>query len=159
MRRNHNLETIREKIHELKTAIMYDTCHDDIVLPNAIVTALQVDNEGQLWFACQNFSPQLLPADKVFMPCLHFYRKNIPFYLKVSGKTALVNIIKSDEAASKVLEQQMNILLFKMKMDTLEYTEITGRRSGNRIGQFIEAGYNWMLRHIVAQAPHHSLSR
>lgn len=158
MKKDHNLDTIRQKISELKTAIMYDTSNDEIVLPNTLVTALQVDNEGQLWFACQNFSRHVPSGDKEFSPRLHFYRKNIPYHLKVNGKARLMNIIRGDVNESPGTTG-MDILLFKMSMNTIEYVEQTERRSRNRIEQWVENGYNWLLRHIAIPAPKHSLSR
>ena len=48
-----NLQFIREKIYTVKSAIMYSMSNELIKLPNCLVEAVKVDNEGQLWFLCK----------------------------------------------------------------------------------------------------------
>jgi hypothetical protein len=153
MHRDQHLQTIREKITQLGNAIMYSMSNSELSLPNTIITALQVDEEGQLWFTCQPFSPEFFCTEKTFPVRLHFYRKGLPFHLEVSGKAVLV----SEPAGTN--DPGSAMLVFKLKMNTVEYTEIADKHNRNRIGQALENGYNWMRRHLAYQPSKHSLPR
>jgi len=52
-----NLQFIREKIGQLRTAVMYCMSNSTNRLPNDVVTAIKVDEEGQLWFLCRGPHP------------------------------------------------------------------------------------------------------
>ncbi len=155
MSKDPNLDIIREKICRLKTAIMYSCSNDDMLLPNTIVTADRVDDEGQLWFSCPVFSKHLLTGDGSFPARLHFYRKGVPYHVEVSGKTTLMMYKKnSPDVVSNI---DMPTVIFRMPISNVEYTEVTEKRSKTKIEQMVENGYSWMLRHLSASQHRHSL--
>jgi hypothetical protein len=53
----------------------------------------------------------------------------------------------------------MPMVVFRMQMNKVEYTEVTERKSKNKIEQMIENGYNWMLRHLSTTQSRQSLPR
>jgi hypothetical protein len=49
-----NLQFIREKIIQLRSAVMYVSSSNLIKLGNDVITAVRIDDEGQLWFVTNN---------------------------------------------------------------------------------------------------------
>lgn len=159
MPHDQNLKTIREKIEQLKTAIMYSSSDNEINLPNTIVTAIKVDDEGRLWFTCQDFSQPFFTGNEGFPARLHFYRKGVPYHLEISGKAELVNVINSGVANEALFGTGVNMMLFRMSMIAVECTEVTDKKNKTRFEQALENGYNWMLRHISFQPSRQSAPR
>ena len=153
MTTDSNLNDIREKIYKLRTAIMYSMSNDVCKLPNSIVTALQVNDEGELLFICQKPFQDVAEYEQSFPVSLHFYRKGVFFHLEVSGKATI-----RDEDYSGYLSNEVSakgkVLLISMSMNSIEYTEPYGKSERSRFELLVEKGYKWMLRHIAL--PHHS---
>ena len=157
MSKDPNLDIIREKICRLKTAIMYSNSNDDMLLPNTIVTADRVDDEGQLWFSCPVFSKHLLTGDGSFPARLHFYSKGVPFHVEVSGKATLMMHKKDSPDEAHGIDMPM--VIFRMPMNKVEYTEVTEKKSKTKIEQLVENGYNWMLRRFSVTQSRQSFPR
>lgn len=152
MTTDSNLTEIREKIYKLRTAIMYSMSNDLCKLPNCIVTALRVSDEGELWFICQKPFQDVVEYEQSFPVCLHFYRKGVFFHLEVSGKATIV-----DEDYSGYLSNEISkgkVLLVKMSMNAIEYTEPYGKTEKSRLEIVVEKAYKWLLRNIAL--PHHA---
>lgn len=148
-----NLNEIRRKILKLRTAIMYSLSDDVLKFPNSIVTALRVDNEGQLWFVCQKPPMNISEYDHSFPARLHFYHKGVFFHIEVSGKATI-----AEENYSGYLPIEMpakeNLMLIRMSMNSIEYTEPFAKKERTRVEIILEKGYKWALRHIAW--PYHS---
>ena len=143
-----NLNQIKEKIYTLRTAIMYSMSNDLCKLPNSIITAYHVDDEGQLWFFCQSPIKNTGMYENSFPVRLHFYRKGIFFHLEVSGKATIADETNCDYMHGETPEKGKLILL-KMTMNSIEYTEPYGKSERSRLEQFVEKGYKWMLKSIT----------
>jgi general stress protein 26 len=91
MATDSNLQFIREKIYQVRSAIMYSMSDEVIKFPNSIATAVRVDDEGQLWFLCKKPVQFVSECEQNFPARLKFYRKGISFFLEVSGKATIVN--------------------------------------------------------------------
>jgi hypothetical protein len=143
-----NLNEIRRKILRLRTAIMYSLSDDLLRVPNSIVTALRVDNEGQIWFVCEKPVLDIAEYDRSFPARLHFYHKGVFFHVEVSGKA---NIVEEDYTGYLPFEMagRGNLMLIRMTMNAVEYTEPLGKKERSRFEQVLERGYNWMLRNIA----------
>ena len=152
MTKDSNLTEIREKIYRLRTAIMYSMSNEVCKLPNSIVTALQVDDDGQLWFICQRPFQNVAEYEDSFPVRLHFYRKGAYFHLEVSGKATIVDKAQSDYLPDEV-SPDSQVLLIRMAMKSIEYTEPYGKKERTRLELLVEKGYKWMLRSIAL--PHH----
>ena len=135
-----NLQFIREKISQIRTAVMYSMSNSLTRLPNDIVTAVRVDDEGHLWFVCRGPLPFMKEeVEKVFPARLCFYRKGVDYFVEVSGKATIVNTNYSENADEKSL-------LVKMNMMNIEYTEPNARKPKNKLELILESGYKWFLR-------------
>lgn len=141
MTTDYNLQFIRQKIYTVRSAIMYSMSNELIKLPNCIVEAVKVDNEGQLWFICKPPGYQVDQCVSSFPARLHFYRKGTLFHIEVSGKATIMNDVYADNTKEKSL-------LIKMTMNSIEYTEPQEKRK-TKVDAMLEQGYKWLLRTIA----------
>lgn len=149
MAQDLHLEFIREKIHRLRTAVMYSMSDSIFRLPNDIVTALRVDEQGQLWFVCRAYFPETEEQENSFPVRLRFYRKGVDFHVEVSGKATIVNTDypgankgKDNKGSAK----DQKFYLIRMSMVNIEYTEPHARKPKTKLETFLETGYKWFLR-------------
>ena len=143
MSNDTNLQFIRERINQVRSAIMY-SCSDDVIkLPNNIVSAVKVDEEGQLWFVCDRpaYMPEYYPSS--FPARLHFYRKGKFFHIEVSGPATIVNNVQHDSMAAE------NRLLIKMEMKNIVYTETPSRQKSG-IECWLNKTSRWIADHLGA---------
>jgi hypothetical protein len=70
-----NLQFIREKIYQVRSAIMYSMSNELVKIPNNIITAVKVDEEGQLWFISKRPVQDLEQCEQSFPVRLHFFVK------------------------------------------------------------------------------------
>lgn len=148
MAQDLHLEFIKEKIYRLRTAVMYSMSNSIYKLPNNIVTAIKVDNQGQLWFICQAGIPGAEQLEQTF-PCrLRFYKKGVDFHVEVSGKATVVDIDYPPAKKGKYdkeLPKDQKFFLIKMSMTNVEYTEPHTKRK-TKLESILESGYRWFLR-------------
>lgn len=151
-----NLQFIREKIYELRSAIMYSMSDDLIKLPNNIISAIRVDNEGQLWFLSKKPIQFLSECEQNFPARLKFFRKGLNYFLEVSGKATIIGHDCDLEGAESNEEKTANgPVLVKMTMNHIVYTEPT-QKTKTKMELFLEKSYQWLLRNIAI--PHQSKS-
>lgn len=153
MEKDMNLEFIREKIYEIKSAVMYSMSNDLVHIPNSIVTVLKIDDEGQLWFLCTPPTYQVEECEAVFPARLHFYRKGKFFRVEVSGKAVIMN--RAFDGLSKE-EASKKPILIKMTMQNVEYTAVNEKRPRTKLETIMENGYKWLLKNFAL--PRHERS-
>ena len=86
----NNLGFLQEKIHELRSALFFNTGNAVLKFPTCIITALKVDEAGQVWFFVNRPEQCLHEFDKEFPARLDFFRKGKQFYLQITGKAFIV---------------------------------------------------------------------
>jgi hypothetical protein len=140
MSNDTNLQFIREKINQVRSAIMYSSSNELIRLPNNIVSAVNVDEEGQLWFVCDRprYQPELYPSS--FPARLHFYRKGQFFHIEVSGPARIVNNVQHDSIAAG------DRMLIKMEMKNIIYTEAPSKQK-SALEIWLNKTSRWILDH------------
>jgi len=148
-----NLQFIRQKIYQLRSAIMYSMSNELVKIPNSIATAIRVDEEGHLWFLCKRPMQFVSECEQHFPARLHFYRKGIRFFVEVSGKATIVNNDERDvnfpvEAGIAVNFLEKPVLI-KMTMNNIEYVDPGEKKKKNRVYVFLENSYKWFSRTIA----------
>ena len=139
---DNNFRFISEKIAQLRTAVMYSMSNNLVKIPNDIVTYVNIDNDGQLWFL-SHLPPQLLSeCEHEFPARLHFFRKGHDYFVEVSGKATVVSDLATAGADGN------NAVLIKMTMRNVEYREPHARRDKTKMQLLVEKSYKWMLRNI-----------
>ena len=120
-----NVEFIRSKIDEIKSALFSNLIENAYKFPTCIISAIKVDSNGVIWFL-MNKAGRLIPPDETSFPAeLIFYRKGHPFSLRVSG---MASVIADPKMIDNFLDLEdsldiSNILLMSIRMSRAEYTE------------------------------------
>ena len=141
MHNDPNLQFIREKISQLRSAIMYNNSQEVIKYPNNIINAINVDDEGHLWFTAKRPACHMEECEYSFPARLHFYRKGLLFYVEASGKATVV-----DPSYAEAGEETM---LLKMSLNSVEYTEADTDRPKSFLEKYFTSAYAWLLRHLA----------
>jgi len=125
---DNNLEFIRTRIYDIRTALLYSLSDDIIKLPTSLISVLKVDDKGQIWFL-MNRPQQAMEKDEQKFPArLQFYRKGKPFYMQVTGRASLVenmaglnHLFSIPRTLRKAASH--NLIVVRLKMDSVEYHE------------------------------------
>ena len=125
-----HLPFLQEKISDLRSALFFSLSNAVLKMPTTIVTALKVDEVGQIWFFVNRPIQNIQEFDKEFPARLEFFKKGKNFHLKIIGKACIVNdpeevnglVDVPDEVKSKAMSQ---LVLVKVKMQSAEYMENT----------------------------------
>lgn len=129
MENDYKLMFIKNKLQQIKSAVMYATNSNIVRLPNDIVEFESVDDDGLLWFSA-HIPRQWVKAYELHFPAkLIFYRKGIDYYVEITGTAVVVNkqdVMYGGENANG------GKLLLKMVPYYIEYTETGKREAGFR---------------------------
>jgi len=121
MENDYKLMFIKNKLEQIKSAVMYPTNGNVVRLPNDIVEFESVDDDGLLWFSAHGPRNWEKAYELHFPTKLIFYRKGCEYYVEITGTAVVVN--KQDV----MYGTNGGKLLLKMVPYYIEYTE-TGRR-------------------------------
>ncbi len=121
-----DLRFLQEKIKVLKNAIFFSENTSLLRMATTIVSVLQVDDLGQMWFFVPRPQQALHEFDREFPVRLEFFRKGKQFFLHVAGRAFIVtdpeeiNSLVHDD----IREQTSNhLVLIKVKMLKADYFE------------------------------------
>ena len=123
-----HLPFLQKKISELRSALFFSLGDSVLRMPTTIVTALKVDDVGQIWFFLNRPMQNIQEFDREFPARLEFCRKGKSFYLRILGKACLVNdpeelnglVDISEDIRAKAMDQ---LVLVKVKIQGAEYME------------------------------------
>lgn len=147
-----NLQFIREKVCVLRNAVMYVSSDGLVKLGNDIVTAIKVDEEGQLWFVTNRPAQIVSECEQCFPARLRFYRKGVGFYMEISGRASIVSSDYSfNDMPSAGKKRNEKKVLVKLEMRNIEYTEPHAKKPKGKIETMVENWYGWFLRTIAVQ--------
>jgi general stress protein 26 len=142
MAAENNLEFLKDRIFEIKSALLFSLSNEVVKIPASIISVLKIDEEGQLWFLTNRPKQTLFEEDKLFPAHLQFYRKGKPFYLQIAGTAAIADTKESvhelaglDQATE--VKAMKDMLLIRLKMTKAEYYE-----------QKPQADYQNRVRHL-----------
>ncbi|SRR5260221_9719117 len=123
-----NLSFIKDRIAEIRSAILHSMSSELIKIPSSIITVLKIDEVGQLWFFVKKPLQVMFDHEKSFPARLQFYRKGKPFYIHVTGyadvsdNKEIINDLTGLEKKTEDIAMQ-NLMLIKLKMTKAEYYE------------------------------------
>ena len=124
MENDYKLMFIKNKLEQIKSAVMYPTNGNVVRLPNDIIEFESVDDDGLLWFSA-NAPRNWEKAYELHFPTkLIFYRKGCEYYVEITGTAVVVN---KQDVMFGTNHMYGGKLLLKMVPYYIEYTE-TGRR-------------------------------
>jgi len=128
MENDYKLMFIKNKLQQIKSAVMYSTNSNTPRLPNDIVEFESVDDDGLLWFSA-HIPRHWVKAYELHFPAkLIFYRKGVDYYVEITGTAVVVN---KQDAIHGAYDNGGKLLL-KMVPYYIEYTETGKREAGFR---------------------------
>jgi hypothetical protein len=126
---------IQDKINNIGSALFYSQQYSVLKFPTTIITALKVDELGQIWFCISRPNQQVGAFDSRFPAQLDFYRKGKGYFLKIFGQAFVVDdpeeINQLTGWAIDIDKVTLNkLLLLKLKIQQVVYfsCSITGDR-------------------------------
>jgi len=147
-----NSSFLQAKIMSIGTALFF--CEDDSLLPFPayIITALKVDEGGNIWFFISRNWNKTVSYDRVVPVNLDFYRKGFPFSITIKGKASLVNDRRMmhqfmQEVLGKsipVTEDAIDgVLLVKVNIEHSCFKELVARKAVNPFRNPFAGIKNW----------------
>ena len=128
MATNQQLTFLQEKIQEIGSAIFFNLSDSVLKLPTSLVTTLNVDDYGFVWFFLQKPKQNLKEFDNEFPVRLDFFKKGKSSYMQVIGKGWVVtdpeemnSFVTLPEETKQLAMNEM--VLVKVKMTRAEYFE------------------------------------
>jgi general stress protein 26 len=121
-----DLGFVRERINDIGSALFFSQNTSVLRLPATVVTALTVDEVGQIWFFISRPTQSLQEFDREFPARLDFYRKGKQYFLQVAGRAFIVNDPEEinqvaglpEDIISKAMDQ---LVLVKFKIVKADY--------------------------------------
>lgn len=144
-----DLSFMREKINEIGSALFFSQNNSVLRLPATVVTALEVDAVGQVWFFLHRPTQSLQEFDREFPARLDFYRKGKHYFLQVAGRASIVtdpeeiNQLEElglpEEARLKAREE---LILVRFKILKADYfSSVSDKRSFSWKTMFTKIGH------------------
>jgi hypothetical protein len=133
---NQQLNFLQDKIREIGSAIFFNLSDSVLKLPTSIVTTLEVDDYGFIWFFIQKPQQSLREFESEFPVRLDFFKKGTSSFMQVSGKGWVVTDPEELHSLSSLPEQakeaaMKGMVLVKVKIMKAEYYETRTPRAGN----------------------------
>ncbi|MBA2499596.1 MAG: hypothetical protein H0V30_07710 [Chitinophagaceae bacterium] len=138
MTTDNHLKFLQEKVMELRSALFFSMSDAVLKLPTTIITAIKVDEIGQVWFFVNKPKQNIQEFDREFPYRAEFFKKGVEGQLKISGRATIMNdpeelnglVDISDEIKRKAIN---DLVLVKVKIQQVEYFE------PRRVNE-----YNWL---------------
>ncbi|HYE53390.1 MAG TPA: pyridoxamine 5'-phosphate oxidase family protein [Chitinophagaceae bacterium] len=129
------LNFLREKIQELRTALFFNTSNAVLRLPTCIINTLKVDEAGQIWFFVNRPEQYLHEFDREFPARLDYFCKGKRFFLNITGKAYIITdpeelneiISVSEDDKQKAMA---HLVLIKFKIASAQYYERPAKGQG-----------------------------
>jgi general stress protein 26 len=155
------LKFLQYKIADIRSALFSNESEAVLKLPTNIVSALTVDDVGQIWFFVNRPQQMLQEFDREFPAKLRFFKKGKEYFLHISGKAFIINdpeeIQHLVSLPDDVREAAINnrFVLLKMRIQKAEYFERHSRNSAAGFTSLISKMFSWLFDHKTGtrQAP------
>lgn len=142
-----NLEFIRTRIYEIRTALLYSLSDKLITVPNSLISVLKVDDKGQIWFLMNRPQLKMERSEQKFPARLQFYKKGTPYHMAITGHACMVeeiaalnHLFNGARTVRKVASN--NLVVVKLKMESVEYHEqVTAKKPKNALSKMLQSLY------------------
>jgi general stress protein 26 len=121
------MNVLKSKIMELQSALLYTESISIVKLPTHVISDVEVDAEGRIWFAVPRPAQHIDAFEKEMPAKLDFFRKGKDFFVKVRGIAVLMTdakTINSYESLSDDMKKKMSDKGSMGIMVKIEDTEI-----------------------------------
>jgi pyridoxamine 5'-phosphate oxidase like protein len=131
------MQVLKSKIMELQSALMFTESSSIVKLPTHVISDVELDNEGNIWFVIPKPAMQIEAYDKEIPAKLDFFKKGKDFFVKVRGIAYLQTDLaeaNNNEALSAEMHQRMQdeaVILVKVKVQETDLVDNTPKPSQN----------------------------
>jgi hypothetical protein len=131
------MNVLKSKITELQTALFYTESVSPIKLPTHVITDVEVDMEGRIWFAVPRPTMHTDAYEKEVLAKLDFFKKGKDFFVKVKGVAVLLidaATINGFETLSVEMKEKMNdegSIGIMVKIEDTQFVDNTPKPSQN----------------------------
>ena len=107
------LEALKSKIMELQSALFFTESSSIVKLPTHVISDVELDNEGQIWFVIPKPAMHIEAYDKEIPAKLDFFKKGKDFFVKVRGIAYLqtdlheANALLSAEMCERMKDEEV----------------------------------------------------
>lgn len=148
MQSNQQLQFLQHKIQQIGSAIFFNLSDSVLKLPSTVVTTMQVDDYGYLWFFVKKPKQHLTEFEPEFPVRLDFFKKGVDCFLQISGKGW---VVKDPEdimncrmlLSDATLLSSSEMVLVKVKMLKAEYYETQSRQQNSWWQNVVGGVFNW----------------
>ena len=105
------VNVLKTKITQLQTALFYTESASPVKLPTHVVTDVEVDDDGRIWFTIPKPAMHIDAYEKEVHAKLDFFKKGKDFFVKVKGVATLLvdaSTINSFDTLSAEMKEKMN---------------------------------------------------
>jgi general stress protein 26 len=119
---------LKRKLSELSSALFFADGDSLFKLPNHLITEMEINDDGQIWFVIPKPAQDLEAFDKEFPVRLEFFKKGIQFRLKVRGKGLLVedrSLMEELSAINSTMYEKVKaepVIMIKVNVQSVDYT-------------------------------------
>ena len=128
---------LKSKIMELQSALFFTESSSIVKLPTHVISDVELDNEGQIWFVIPKPAMHLEAYDKEIPAKLDFFKKGMDFFVKVRGVAFLqTDLVEANEntglsADMKMRMNDKNVIAVKVAIQDSELIDNTPKPSQN----------------------------
>ena len=131
------MQVLKSKIMELQSALLFTESSSIVKLPTHVISDVELDNEGNVWFVIPKPAMQIEAYDKEIPAKLDFFKKGKDFFVKVRGVAYLQTDLaeaKSSEGLSAEMHERMQdeaVIAVKVKVQETELVDNSPKPSQN----------------------------
>ena len=144
---------LRDRIHEIGSALFFNTGNATFKLPTSIISVLKVDEQGSIWFFLHNPDLFIEEGDKEFPARLDFYRKGKPFFLQVSGRAMVITDVNEINAMvtttpGLAVNSFSHVMLVKVQVEHASCFEHRERTMGR-----LQSWWHAICKYLLQEKP------
>ena len=128
---------VKSKIMELQSALFFTESSSLVKLPTHVISDVELDNDGQIWFVIPRPAMHLEAYDKEIPTKLDFFKKGKDFFVKVRGIAFLqtdLHEANANSGLSASMKERMNdidLIVVKVKVLETELVDNTPKPAQN----------------------------
>jgi hypothetical protein len=130
---------LKSKIMELQSALFFTESASILKLPTHVISDVEMDEEGQIWFVIPRPMQQIEAFEKEIPAKLDFFKKGKDFFVKITGTAFLIadsGEMKNNPALSMEMREKMNderLIGVKVTIQKTEFIDNSPKPSQNWI--------------------------
>jgi hypothetical protein len=130
-------EILKSRIMELNSALFFTESSSIVKLPTHVISDVELDNEGQIWFVIPKPAMNLEAYDKEIPTKLDFFKKGKDFFVKVRGIAFLQTDLmeaNTNTGLSAEMKERMNdaeLIVVKVKVIDTDLVDNTPKPTQN----------------------------